>query len=454
MAAEGKVIELATARKPAPDLPELGAPGTNFYRGFLRTDEYVPELVGRAGLDVFEKMRRSDGTVAGTLRAIKLPILGAEWTVIPGSDGASASGKEIADKLADNFFNRMSMPWKEHIRQTLTHLDFGFYVCELVWEATADGFFSIRKFAPRLQRTIIRWNLADDGGLETVTQQAFSGTPKTVDIPVEKLAIFTHEKEGANWMGVSALRPAYKHWFIKDQLYRIQAIAAERHGVGIPVMKLPPEKDDDKTMSRAEDILVGVRSHERGYVVEPDGYAFRIEGMGQGRAMDVQPMVDHHDSRIPLAMLAQFLLTALTTGGSNAMSEDHSSFFMLAERAVADHIADVHNRYVIPQWVTFNYGEVEKLPQLKVARIETRDLEKFVNALATAAGQKLITPDDGLEAAIRDLGGLPALDTATARSIVPAPAPQPQPSGQKPGTEPPPAPAPAPAPAPEGDPNA
>ena len=452
MAADSKVIELATARKPAPDLPELGAPGTNFSKGFLRGEEYVPELVGRAGLDVFEKMRRSDATVAGTLRAIKLPILGAEWDIEPGSEGATASGAQIRDRLRDNLFNRMSMPWKEHIRQTLTHLDFGFYVCELVWEATADGFFHIRKFAPRLQRTIIRWNQADDGGLESITQQAFSGKPTTVDIPIDKLVVFTNQKEGANWMGVSALRPAYKHWFYKELGYRIQAMGIERHGVGIPVMHLPPDKDDDTTMSRAEDILVGVRSHERGYVVEPDGYTFRIEGMGQGRAMDAQPMIDHHDSHIPLAMLAQFLLTALTTGGSNAMSEDHSSFFMLAERAVADYVADIHNRYVIPQWVKFNYGEVAKLPQLKVTRIETRDLEKFVNALATAAGQKLVTPDEGLEAAIRDLGGLPPLDKATARQVAPAPAPQPQPAGQKPGTEPPPA--PAPAPAPEGDPNA
>lgn len=431
-----------TTERTAPDLPELGAPGTNFFGGFLKTDEHVPELVGTKGLDVFEKMRRSDGMVKATLLALKQPIKGAEWSIKPGSDSATASGEDIATHLQRNLFHTMSMPFRDHLRQLLTHLDFGFYVCEIVWRVVErDGriFYEIQKLAPRMQRTITKWNLADDGGLVTIEQQTFSGKSKIVPIPIAKLLVFTHDKEGANWTGTSALRPAYKHWWIKDQLYRIGAIAAERHGVGIPHMELPPDKDDTTNVERAEDILMGIRAHERGFVVTPAGYIFSIKGMGEGRPLDVLPTIEHHDRRIGMSVLAQFLSLGGSTEGSHALSADQSSFFLQAERDVADHIADVHNRYLIPQWVRFNYGQVEELPELVCGRIETRDLVKFFTALATAAGQQLITPDDPMEDALRKSAGLPPRDPATSRKrVAPDPAPQPQPAGQPPGTEPPP----------------
>lgn len=431
------------ARPTAPDLPELGAPGTNFFGGFLKTDEHVPELTGPKGLEVFEKMRRSDGMVRAALLALKQPIKGAEWSIAPGSDGQGATGQQIAAHLERNLFRGMSMSWRDHLRQVLTHLDFGFYVCEIVWRIVKrDGrtFYEIQKLAPRLQGTILKWDIEPDGGLRQIVQAKYSGGTYTEQpIPIEKLLVFSHEKEGANWTGLSALRPAYKHWWIKDQLYRIQAIAAERHGVGIPHMELPPNKDDAKNIARAEEILMGIRAHERGYVVTPSGYVFSIKGMGEGRPLDVLPTIEHHDRRIAMSVLANFLSLGDNEQGSHALSEDQSSFFLQAERDVADHIADVHNRYLIPQWVAWNYGDVEEMPQLVCGRIETRDLVKFFTALATAAGQQLLTPDDPTEDALRKQAGLPSRDPATARKrAAPDPAPQPQPAGQPPGTPPPP----------------
>lgn len=436
------------APRPAPDLQERGVPGTQFFAGFLGSDEYVPELQGSKALDVFDKMRRSDGMVKAVLAALKQPIMGAQWSVEPGSDAAGgASGQQIADHFARNLFDGMSMSWRDHLRQALTHLDFGFYVSEVVWHVVErDGrlCYEIRKLAPRLQRTIYKWNLADDGGLRGVTQQLFSGTLKTVEIPVDKLLVFTNEKEGANWQGTSALRPAYKHWFFKDHLYRFQGIQAERHATGIPTITLPDGKDDNTNLQRAEDIVYGVRTHERGGVVLPFGYTFDMKGM-DGRPLDLMPAILHHDRAIALSVLAHQLSLGASAEGSNALSVDQSTFFLLAEKTIANHIADIHNRYLIPRWVEYNYGPVEALPKLRVGRVETRGLEKLWNALGSAAGQLIITPDDPLEDALREDAGLPRRDPATARRRAqPAPAPQPQPEGQNPGTEP------SPAPQPEG----
>src|SRR6185503_475971 len=124
-------IDAAKRDKPAPQLPELGVPGEHFFRGFLKTDEYVPELIGLKGLETFEKMRRSDGMIAATLRALKLPILAAKCEVIPASD--DPLDIEIAKRFEWNLFEGMSVSWQEHLRQILTYLDFGQQVSEIVW---------------------------------------------------------------------------------------------------------------------------------------------------------------------------------------------------------------------------------------------------------------------------------------------------------------------------------
>jgi hypothetical protein len=427
-----------------PDLPELGAPGNHFFRGFLVTDEYVPELTGQKGLETFERMRRSDGMITGSLRSMKQPILRAKYGIQPASQDESDA--TIANFVRWNLFEGMTTSFIDHIRESLTHLDFGYAICEKVWEVREDlrvmaevsamgedadtralarrevlfdkPMFVLRKLAPRLQRTIQKWNLADDGGLQSIEQAVYKGSGfKQVEIPVDKLLVFVNEKEGANWTGKSVLRPAYKHWFIKDQLYRIDAIAAERHGVGIPVMELPEGKSDTENMDRAEDILMGVRAHERGYVVVPFGYVFKVTGMGEGRAMNLLPIIQHHDRMIAVSVLAPQLALGENSQGSFAMHQGQDSFFMLTMRAIADHILDVHNRYLIPQLVNFNFSGVTRYPKLTIGAIETRDIEKLLNALTPAVNAGIITADDRLEDALRDLAELPERDPATARAL-------------------------------------
>jgi hypothetical protein len=494
------VVPLDSARARKPQTIELGVPGEQFFRGFLKTDEYVPELIGLKGLETFEKMRRSDGMIAATLRALKLPILAAKCEVVPASD--DPLDIEIAKRFEWNLFEGMTISWQEHLRQILTFLDFGHQVSEIVWTVSDQAsapeilahahaqelqvlefearekrdqvsgivrrvfgwtgrtskvrppldqrqFFSrkfyvgsgrfamqpmvqVKKIAPRLQRTIYKWNLANDGGLQSVVQWAYrqDGGYNEVTIPVENLLVFVNEKEGANWLGKSALRPAYKHWFIKDQLYRIDAIAAERHGVGIPVVTMPEGTTDAENLGRAEDIVYSVRAHERGGIVEPFGWAFRIEGMGEGRAIDLMPVIQHHDRMIAVSVLAPQLALGENAQGSFAMHEGQDSFFMLAERAVAGHIADIHNRYLIPKWVRFNYAGVTRFPKLSFGAIETRGVETLLNALVPAVNAGILTADDRLEAWIRETAGLPESDPTTARETKPAAGAQPPvPSG-------------------------
>ena len=74
-------------------VPVMGLPGTPITSGFIRDlGEYNPKLEGMNGIWTYQEMRRGDGQVAGTLRACKLPILSAQWEIVPGDERDTGSG--------------------------------------------------------------------------------------------------------------------------------------------------------------------------------------------------------------------------------------------------------------------------------------------------------------------------------------------------------------------------
>ena len=98
----------------------------------------------------------------------------------------------------------------------------------------------LRKLAARPPRTIEEIKVADDGGLISIKQYAAAGeASQRRPIPVDRLVAYVHDREGGNWLGTSLLRPAFKHWLIKDRLLRVQAQTIERNGMGIPLYTGP-----------------------------------------------------------------------------------------------------------------------------------------------------------------------------------------------------------------------
>jgi hypothetical protein len=161
-----------------------------------------------------------------------LPIVGKQPTVPP--------------RLKDRF------SWPEHLRQALLMLVFGHMYFEQVYRVDEGGTAAhLRKLAPRPPKTIERIDVAPDGGLVAIKQYWTSTTEQPKPIPVDRLVAYVHDREGGNWLGNSLLRPAYKHWLIKDRLLRVQAQTIERNGMGIPLYKGQDGASTDDLAKRA-----------------------------------------------------------------------------------------------------------------------------------------------------------------------------------------------------------
>ena len=390
-----------------------GASGTYIVNGFLEAD-YNPKLAGEKGLEKYDEMRRSDSKVRQSLMVCKLPILSTEWyfeaAVDPETGVTGEAEEDVKDFCEKAFFEKMEQPWPEHLAEVLTCLEFGFSLFEKVYTADDDDeFIWIKKFGSRKQTTVVKWETEDgEPGIvqqlpSTITDPDHENYGKSkISIPAAKLLLFTYQKEGDDYAGISILRSAYRHWYIKDALYKFDAIRHERQGVGIPYIKLPKGANEkDKVEARL--ILKNIRANEQGGVILPNtNWEFGFVDLQAGNVSDIWKSIDHHNQEIANNVLAMFLNLVSGDGGSRALSEDQSDFFLLANEALANMIEDVYNRHVVPELVDLNF-EVQNYPKLRHRKLGSVDYSTISSVLSTLVGAGVIESDEDLEEWARDI---------------------------------------------------
>lgn len=373
-------------------------------------DEETPELVWPNSIPVYDKMRRQDSQVRSVLRAVVLPIQRTLWSIDPAGArdevvqlvaedlGLPIKGADPAPRLRTK--DRFS--WFDHLRLALLMLPFGHSIFEQ--EATIDpqGRVRLKRLAHRPSRTISRFNVGADGGLESIEQlttRAASGP-----IPVDRLVAYVYEREGGNWAGMSLLRPAFKNWLLKDRLLRANTTTLIRNGLGIPVYE---GADGEEDLTKGLNMARKVRGGEDAGAATPFGAKLRLMGV-EGALPDALPAIRYHDEQIARAVLAHFLNLGTQTG-SWALGSTFADFFTLSLQALAQQVADTANSHVIEDLVDWNWGETEPAPKLVFEDIGSRQQ-------ASAAAIKLLTdagvllPDRSLEEASRQMLGLPPKD--------------------------------------------
>ncbi|MEI7510614.1 MAG: DUF935 family protein [Candidatus Peregrinibacteria bacterium] len=394
---------------------ELGGSGTTKYAGFINED-YNPELTFPNCISVYDKMRKGDGTVAGVISACKGPILGAKWSFVPASE--DEKDIQIAEFCERQFFEKLV--WRDFLRHSLLMLDFGFMNFEKCYEVMGTELM-YSKLAPRLPKSILRWQLKD--GSAGITQYAMKdGMMQQLEIPAWKIFHLALHQEGDNYEGVSILRAAYKHWVYKENFYKIQAIGAERSGTGIPAAKFPEGKMPSEE-EEADTILTlkNIRSSEEAYILEKGGVEFSFKTVGGGE-FDFEPGINHHDRQIEKSALMQFLSIGIEKGG-NAQNDSQQDLAFMSAQATAEYIAEAVQRELVREIVDLNFDGVEKYPTLTVSDIGRNKMEKLSQIIKTLADAGMLTADDTTENMIRGMMKLPEKSEEAT--------PLPEPAGQK-----------------------
>lgn len=388
-----------------------GVSGITFFGGFVDSpNEFNGKFEDHLTyLPIYEQMRRSDGQVAAILQAVTLPVKSASWSVQPPKD-ATPIEKEIADFASALLFEIPETGFVELLDHLLTAIWAGFSVSEMGLRYDGEHIV-VSRFAPRLASTIDRFEFdSAQGRVSKIHQTAGSGpngeTPSPM--PRDKTIIVSFAPEADDPRGISILRAAYKHWFIKDQLYRVDAIRLERHAVPPLVVKLPENaKAGDKTA--AEKIAKDYRSYERGFIVLPSGYeASVLDTKAAASDPGVLASIKHHDEMIARLALAQFLTLGTTETGARALGETFLDLFELALAAVAGVIARAVNRDVLEKILPVNFAAGGwRYPELRFEDLTRTSNSAVAVSVAALVQAGALSPDATLEDWIRRRWRLP-----------------------------------------------
>jgi len=428
-------------KSPSGQEVELGAKGksgTYIFSGIITREEYNNELIRFKALENYDIMRRSDGTVRAALKVCKLPIMSATWHIQSASD--DQIDKDKAEFIRQQLFDNLD--WSSTLSEILTYLEFGYSVFEKVYdyvdfkpedieieqepeldengkEIKKDPVYQVRpiqkliglkNLASRKQRTIYRWQTQGDNPVPGITQYVPGGT---FSIEMPKLCVFTYDKEGENYEGISMIRPAYKHWVMKDKLELIDGIRHERQGLGIITVE-PPEGANEDDINDAIQAARNARASEEGVIKKPKDWMIEFMDMkgGPGTVSDIQTSLEYHKREITKSVLAQFLElggSGKGSSGSRAVSADHSQLFEMALEHVAKYIQTVINRNVIKDLIDLNYSDKTGYPTLEHSKIGDDDIAVTSTAINQLMSVKAMTPDPELEQALRNMMHLPDL---------------------------------------------
>jgi ribosomal protein L12E/L44/L45/RPP1/RPP2 len=407
---------------------EQGSSGLVTFSGIIQ-DEFLRELRGKEGYKRFDEMRRNSPIIGALLLANELAIRKVSWNFESAEDEAKKKQAEQAkkDKVDEDEYaaepltrdprielleasrDNMSTSWNDFITEALTMLPFGYSLFEVCYERVESAILW-RKFAPRGQDTIYRWNLDETGGLAGVIQQA---APKyqTIDLPIEKLLLFRTRVERGNPEGRSILRTAWIPYYYAKHIQQVEAIGIERDLAGLPKIMLPQGADTSDTDASdygvARKLVRNVRNDEQAGLVLPYGWEFELVSTGGSRQFDTDKIVRRYESRMLMSALAQFIMLGQDGVGSLALSKDMSDFFTMAVNAVADIISETFTKYAIPRLLSLNGYDAEgiSLTHTPAGDVDTGAIADFLQKVGG-----YVTWDAADELWLRQLIGLPEKD--------------------------------------------
>ena len=393
---------------------EIGRVG-QFRSGGRFFEEFLKELRGRRGIEVYTEMAENDDIIGALLFAIEKLIGSVEWGVVPASD--KGIDRECAE-FVESCMHDMSSTWVDTISEILSMLVYGWSAHEIVYKRRCgrsrnpylnsvynDGLIGWQKLPIRAQTTLYEW-LYEDGTDNLIgMRQQPPPDYEMIDIPIERLLLFRTTKKKDNPEGRSILRNAYRSWYFKKRIQEIEGIGVERDLAGFPVLYAPEqtdiwdENDIDMVNQRriATDMIKNVRRDKQEGILLPFGWKFELVTSGGARQFDTSKIIERYDGRMAMTVLADFILLGHQSTGTYSLSSDKSQMFTVAIGSWLDVIRETFEDKAIPLLVDINsehFKGISGYPRLSHGEVENRNLGELAEYIKALSGAGIIFDDE------------------------------------------------------------
>ena len=348
------------------------------------------------GIDVWDKML-TDGQVKSGLDMIKLSVTSRGYTIT----GTSDESRQYADFLTD-MFRYLQGNLEDNIIEMLTALEYGYSVTEKVIEQR-EGKYVLKKLKT-LNPNTITLKTNKFGDLEYARQRIGL---KDIKIPSDKVILYSHDKRFGNPYGRSILRTTYKHWFIKDKIYKFANIAYERYGTPL----LYGQVQDANDVGKMDNILKRINAMSSLSISKNDD----IKAI-QLQSADFIGYIEHHDRKIMESLLVnpQLLGNSRGQSGSYAQSEVQMGIFLKRLESIQREVKSLVEEQIIRPLIDINFPNVKEYPTFNFKPLMDDDIQKLATVFVQMIQAGIVAPTEDW---IRERLGMPPLTDEARREI-------------------------------------
>jgi hypothetical protein len=336
--------------------------------------EDVPDLRWPASIDTNDRIGKS-GQVAALLRLLKLPINNYVLTINPGSmdparvgQAAARMGMPVADAPDVETFD----PKNGHatrsrlLRDTLRALTIGHSVLEIVGDEPQRGVWDLADLVYLSPRSLSRWQFVQ-GSTDVELIEQITG-PKPLELYASRLAILRWGLDPDMPYGESMLRPLYSHWLSKDRLMRVDLIAAQRNGMGIPWTEAAAEASAGHSVDY-ERLVTGVAAGEDTGLNLPNGAQFHLQGV-TGKTHDILASIKYHDEQMARTMGGEIMSLGTSATGSRALGDSFGELLWQSRDSIVEWVCESLTEQVLHRHAIWNGADPasDDLPRIEWAR--------------------------------------------------------------------------------------
>lgn len=388
-------------------------------------EEYLTNLTGQQFSEAMDKMRRSDPQIRMLLDIIINPIVQANWQVESVDDiEESKMIARFAERVLFDIANPATgkqQTWTSFLKEALSCVLYGYSAFEVVNRVIANDpefgtYIGLRELGWRNPKTIYQWNLNHDGTIKDIQQQVSGDLQSFVHIPGNDLMVFTVNKEGDNYEGLSPFRAVYASWFRKNIYLKFMSIALERNAVGVPVAQIMQGTTLDTQSREALNLtLQEFRLHERAYMVLPDGVELKEFKLNADIDQFIRA-IKEENILMSKAVLANFMeLGVNSTGSSEALARVQADTFYGNLTAYGELISETITKRIIEPLVCAKFGKLDAYPYLKVTGIRSKETKENAEILEILTRSGVVPISERLQAQVSNEFRLPALEEQQAQ---------------------------------------
>lgn len=417
-----------------------GDTGLNLINGRVY-EEMRTDLVFPNSIQTFKRMLY-DSSISTAKDLFDVFIRSVNMKAVP-SDETNPEAVKNAEFINWMFENLEGQTFTQVLTEALTYNWAGFSILEKVFEVVKEGDYKgelrVKELLPRSQDSVDRWlwKKSDPRKLAGVRQNVTSShlyqnkfyLNSTVDIPLNKLVLFSYNSTKGNPEGKSPLIKCYVTWKFKCLIEDYEATGVAKDMSGVPVIGLPqdiiikgtadPSSPEGQMLNFVKSQAASMQAGEELYIINPikyddNGkplYDFKLMGVeGGSKNYNVDEIIKRRQNEILMSYFADILKLGSDGSGSFALADSKTN---ILGYAIADHsnfITSVIQEQVVNQLARINGWGKDTIPKFQADDVEDIDVDELSKAIQRVWASGAIEGRRDEMNMVRDMFGLPPIE--------------------------------------------